>query len=201
MWPALITAGASLVGSLFSAKSAKETNQANISQAEATNAFNAEEAQKNRDFQDQEAQKEMDFQERMSNTAHQREVKDLEAAGLNPVLSANAGASSPSGAMGSGSSASGVKANIENPYGALPAEILNTASAMSNILTQAAQQKSYLASASKDAAETVPLHFLNRGFSAIDQYSAKAARYLGTVMGQLPAAPSMNWSLRTSQAM
>lgn len=67
----------------------------------AANAFNAAEAQKNRDFQLY-----------MSNTAHQREMVDLAAAGLNPILAARQGASTPAGGQATASDASGALAGL-----------------------------------------------------------------------------------------
>lgn len=64
--------------------------------------FNYNQQRENNQLSIEQADKQMQFQENMSNTAHQREVKDLTAAGLNPILSAGGnGSSTPSGAQGS----------------------------------------------------------------------------------------------------
>lgn len=71
---------------------ALQNQEWSANQAAIARNFNAAEAAKNRSWQ-----------EYMSNTAHQREVKDLQAAGLNPVLSAMNGNGA---SVGSGSAAS-----------------------------------------------------------------------------------------------
>jgi hypothetical protein len=66
------------------------------------------------------ANTQMAFQEEMSSTAHQRQVDDLRAAGLNPILSAKLGGAS-------------------SPVGAQPAQIPNIGQAMVEGATTAQQ--------------------------------------------------------------
>jgi hypothetical protein len=90
------------------------------------------------------------FQERMSNTAYQRQVKDLKAAGLNPILGfakgAGPGASTPSGS----------KANVQ-PTSNTPSYVLDAMKTLPQILQMNANTANQLSQAVTNMGKLGPL--------------------------------------------
>lgn len=92
------------------------------------------------DFNAAEAAKNRDWQEMMSNTAHQREIADLQAAGLNPILSASGGngAAVTSGATASGVTSAGAKGEVDQ---SLSRDVVSLIGAMWSAQTQLESQR------------------------------------------------------------
>uniref|UniRef100_A0AAU8AW05 DNA pilot protein n=1 Tax=Dulem virus 120 TaxID=3145597 RepID=A0AAU8AW05_9VIRU len=113
--------------------------------SENNSAFNADQAAIARDWSHSEnlqamkhsaseAQKTRDWQKMMSDTSYQRATKDLVAAGLNPVLALNGGASTPTGATGTAYSGGASSASADSSASAV-------AGLFSNVISAASQMK------------------------------------------------------------
>lgn len=108
----------SAIGGVANYFGQQSANATNIQLSREAQQFNAHEAAKNRDWQAM-----------MSNSAYQRSMADMRAAGLNPMLAfSQGGASSPSG-----SSASGTAATVENAVGPALSTALQAATVKAQI--------------------------------------------------------------------
>lgn len=128
----------------WQANVARQNSAASSAQAQAQMSWQAEQARIAREYNTAEAAKTRDWQQLMSNTAHQREVKDLIAAGLNPVLSAGGGNGA---SVGSGATASAVA-----PTGGAKGDVDMSASAgIINLLSSVIQSQTQTQAANTSA--------------------------------------------------
>ena len=136
-----------------------------------------------------EAQRNRAFQEEMSSTAYQRAMRDMRAAGLNPILA---------GKMGGASTPAGSKANIGNPFEGAAQKIQT--SKITNALIDKAEAEASSASAKalmdKQDAEFYRVNGARAGYknpvTALTGRLQNAASNFGDVYGAISKRNAMN---------
>lgn len=147
----LLNAGVNLFSGFQGAEAQSDANAANIASA----------------------REQMAFQERMSSTAHQRQVADLRAAGLNPLLSLNQGASSPGGASAESSP-------VPVPFSNVMSSAMEAARFNREMKLLDTQNEMYGAQAGKSYADTGTAHEERKSLDLENEFLGMRNRFFKT---------------------
>lgn len=159
-------AAGGVIGGFFGGSDAESS----VNSAQALNSSNVDLARET-----------MAWEERMSNTAHQREVTDLRAAGLNPILSAtHGGAVTPPGIM---PPQVNPDVNKASDRAAEMGVLLNSAKLLSEVKLNAAQADNYSAQASNTRTNFGVPGFAHFSGSSAQALVAKAKQLWGQAGG------------------